>query len=38
VHPTTGQQMDFSCQMPEDMAAVIDKWRVYIKGNSQNTP
>jgi 23S rRNA pseudouridine1911/1915/1917 synthase len=31
VHPTTGQQMDFTSEWPEDMAAVIDKWRNYIK-------
>ena len=26
-HPTTGQQMDFSCSLPPDMQAVIEKWR-----------
>ena len=26
-HPTTGQQMDFSCPLPPDMQAVIEKWR-----------
>jgi 23S rRNA pseudouridine1911/1915/1917 synthase len=31
VHPTTGQQMDFSSEWPEDMAALIEKWRNYIK-------
>ena len=31
VHPTTGQQMDFTSEWPEDMAALIDKWRKYIK-------
>ena len=31
VHPTTGRQMDFTSELPEDMAAVIDKWRRYIK-------
>ena len=29
VHPTTGQQMDFTSEWPEDMAALIDKWRKY---------
>ena len=31
VHPTTGQQMDFSSEWPADMAALIDKWRKYMK-------
>ena len=37
VHPTTGQQMDFTSEWPADMSAVIDKWRNYIKGNTNNT-
>ena len=37
VHPTTGQQMDFTSELPSDMAALIDKWRIYIKGNTNNT-
>jgi 23S rRNA pseudouridine1911/1915/1917 synthase len=37
VHPVTGQQMDFTSELPADMAAVIDKWRIYIKGNTNNT-
>ena len=31
VHPTTGRQMDFTSDLPDDMAAVIDKWRNYIR-------
>ena len=31
VHPTTGKQMDFTSEWPEDMTALIDKWRKYIK-------
>jgi hypothetical protein len=31
VDPTTGQQMDFTSEWPEDMAALIDKWRKYLK-------
>ena len=31
VHPTTGKQMDFTSEWPADMAALIDKWRKYIK-------
>ena len=26
VHPTTRQQMDFSCEIPADMTALIKKW------------
>ena len=29
VHPVTGQQMDFNSELPEDMTALIDKWRHY---------
>lgn len=31
-HPRTGEEMDFSCPLPEDMNALIDKWRKYIAG------
>jgi 23S rRNA pseudouridine1911/1915/1917 synthase len=31
VHPTTGQSMDFESPLPEDISAVIDKWRNYAK-------
>jgi 23S rRNA pseudouridine1911/1915/1917 synthase len=27
----TGRQMDFTSDLPEDMAAVIEKWRNYIR-------
>ena len=33
VHPTTGQQMDFTSDLPADLAQLIDKWRGYMKGN-----
>ena len=36
-HPSTGQQMDFTSAMPQDMAALIDKWRVYINGTTNDT-
>ena len=29
-HPVTGQEMDFTCPIPPDMTALIDKWRSYI--------
>ena len=32
-HPRTGEQMDFSSPMPDDLASLIAKWRVYMKGN-----
>lgn len=27
VHPTTGEQMDFTSELPEDMTALLQKWR-----------
>lgn len=33
VHPVTGKQMDFTSPLPEDMEALVAKWRRYIKGN-----
>ena len=30
VHPTTGQQMDFDSELPEDMAALIRRWRDFV--------
>jgi 23S rRNA pseudouridine1911/1915/1917 synthase len=35
VHPTTGKQMDFTSEWPEDMAALIDKWRKYVGNKSE---
>lgn len=29
-HPTTGERMSFDCPLPEDFAAVMDKWRNYL--------
>ena len=29
-HPVTGEEMDFTCPIPPDMTALIDKWRGYI--------
>ena len=37
VHPTTGKQMDFNSEWPEDFSNLIDKWRGYIKGMTQDT-
>lgn len=30
-HPTTGEQMDFSCPLPSDMSQLLDKWRGYVR-------
>ena len=32
IHPTTGKEMRFDQDLPEDFAAVLDKWRRYVKG------
>lgn len=29
-HPRTGEQMDFKCPIPEDMANLFEKWRNYV--------
>lgn len=29
VHPTTGEEMFFSCPIPADMSTLIDRWRTY---------
>ena len=31
VHPVTGQQMDFTSELADDMQALIDKWRNYTR-------
>jgi len=28
-HPRTGEEMDFGCPLPEDMSALMEKWRAY---------
>lgn len=33
VHPVTGQQMDFTSTLPEDMSAMLEKWRKRIDNN-----
>jgi 23S rRNA pseudouridine1911/1915/1917 synthase len=30
IHPVTGEEMDFSSSLPQDMTLLIDKWRNYI--------
>ena len=34
VHPTTGKWMMFSSELPDDMAQVIEKWRIYLKAKN----
>jgi len=29
-HPVTGEEMLFECPLPEDMTALIEKWRGYV--------
>lgn len=37
VHPTTGKEMDFTSEWPEDMRQLIEKWRTFIAGTTKNT-
>lgn len=37
VHPTTGKQMDFTSDLPTDLELLIDKWRNYILGTTNDT-
>lgn len=37
LHPITGKQMDFDSEWPSDFSNLIDKWRGYIKGTTQDT-
>lgn len=30
IHPVTGKPVHFECELPDDMASVIEKWRKYI--------
>lgn len=30
VHPHTGKEVHFECDLPEDMSTVIDKWEKYV--------
>lgn len=36
VHPTTGMQMNFECELPADMKDVIEKWRNYSMNRAQD--
>lgn len=37
IHPTTGKQMFFDADLPEDIKAVTDKWRVYATAKKLDT-
>jgi 23S rRNA pseudouridine1911/1915/1917 synthase len=36
VHPRTGEEMFFTSELPEDMVALLDRWRTYVAGKSDN--
>lgn len=33
VHPRTGEEMYFQCDVPEDMTALLEKWRKRLQNN-----
>ena len=35
IHPVTGEEMYFTSDLPEDMTALLDKWRSYYKSELQ---
>lgn len=35
VHPVTGEQMDFTSELTDDLKALIEKWRGFIKVKSE---
>ena len=37
VHPSTHKQMDFTSELPADLAQLIDKWRAYLGGTTRDT-
>lgn len=37
VHPVTREQMDLNSEWPSDLQAVVDKWRIFIKGTTRDT-
>ena len=34
-HPVTDKEMDFSAPLPADMDALLEKWRVFVRGAAQ---
>lgn len=37
IHPTTGRQMDFTSDLPNDMQQLINKWSIYVHGTNNDT-
>ncbi len=35
IHPATKKQMDFTSDLPSDLAALIDKWRKSLRGREE---
>lgn len=35
VHPSTGEEMYFESELPEDFQQVLDKWRSYVSGRKE---
>ena len=34
VHPVTGEQMDFTSELPADLSALIEKWKGFVNGRA----
>jgi 23S rRNA pseudouridine1911/1915/1917 synthase len=37
-HPTTGEAMYFDTELPDDIAAVLEKWRGYVSNQNVSEP
>ncbi|MCB8994347.1 MAG: RluA family pseudouridine synthase [Bacteroidales bacterium] len=35
IHPTTGKEMYFESEIPQDMQTVLEKWRRYVSGRDK---
>ena len=36
VHPTTGEKMSFTTEIPQDMQSCVKKWEIYSNHISEN--
>ena len=36
-HPADMKQMDFTSDLPADLATLIEKWRGFVKGTTNDT-
>ena len=34
VHPITGEELHFTTDLPDDMTALIERWRSYISNRN----